>query len=138
MLSTIPLFTASFASSAGVQWVTDSPLSPGGSQAKAMSAVTCSAENFGGIPDRAASPRTSWISRPKSRSLAPAASASAIRCAAAAQRLRHLRGRCASTPSCSACAVPLTPWSDKRMKEARSTRRCASVLDDAMRLKTSR
>jgi len=55
MLSTKPLFTASRASSAGVQCDTGKPLSEGGSHAKAINPAICSALNVAGAPRRTSS-----------------------------------------------------------------------------------
>lgn len=120
MLLTMPRLTASRASSAGVQWLTGTSLSFGCSHASAMMSVTCSGEKVVGPPERRPSDNTSQISRLKSRSDAPCASALTRRISAAAHRSRHRRTRCRSTPNRFACRSLGSAVSDVRTIRART------------------
>lgn len=138
MLTTILRLTASRASSPGVQCETGNPLSPGGSQAKAMIAAICSGVNVAGAPLRSSSVRIARIRLSKSLAVAPSASAVAKPADALAQRARQRRTRCRSTPNSSARSSLSRPSADKRTMRQRSTNRWGALRARAKGSSTAR
>lgn len=138
MLATIPAFTASRASSPGVQCVTGTPSSFGSLHARTTICANCSAENFGGVPLRSSSASTSQIKASSSSSSAFFASSSASFTRPSYQRFRHRRERWASTPICRPWSTQVLPEADNKTNATLSASRFGSVREREKRSRIAR
>ncbi len=135
MEETIWRFSASSASSRGVQASTGRPASAGGVHAMAMIWTICSGVKVGGAPGRGASASTAAISV---RSPGSSASRAARSGAAAAQRARQRRAVLGEQPSCCAICSLGRPASAARMIWMRRTRACGAVCWRSKRSRIAR
>ena len=133
MRGTIPRWTASSASSRGVQWAIGRPNASGGSQASARIWQTCSGLKVAGLPERDSSPKMSPITT--STAASPPSTSAANR---ASCRARHSRLVSRVTPTARHTTVGCFPPTSARMILARSTSCWLPVLQHCRLLSRDR